>query len=131
VQPESPCRTSPPEELQRAIAEFNRGDWFECHETLEDLWVGARGELRDFYQGLLQLAVALHHWRNGNLKGALVLLKGGDDLLSRVEPVCLGVDVAALHSAACRLHLELTRLGEARMASLSEAFILKVGMPGG
>jgi uncharacterized protein len=128
VDPESVCQTAP-EELERAIAEFDRGEWFECHETLEDLWVGARGELRDFYQGLLQLAVALHHWRNGNLKGALILLKGGDDLLSRVEPVCLGVDVAALRSAACRLHRELIRLGEARMATLSEAFILKVRSP--
>jgi len=129
VEPEFSCQSEPPEELQRAIAEFNRGEWFACHETLEDLWVGARSELRDFYQGLLQLAVALHHWRNGNLKGALILLKGGDDLLSRVEPVCLGVDVASLRSAACRLHRELTGLGEPGMATLSESFIFKVCKP--
>ena len=65
-----PCREEAPAELLKAIEEFNRGDWFQAHETLEELWVGEKGELRDLYQGLLQLAVALHHWRHGNFKGA-------------------------------------------------------------
>ena len=45
-----PCEAAPLEKLLRAVAEFNRRDWFECHETLEDLWVGAKGELRYFYE---------------------------------------------------------------------------------
>ena len=77
------CGEVPTAELLGAIDQFNRGEWFECHETLEELWVGEKGELKDFYQGVLQLAVALHHWRNGNLKGALILLKSGSDCLSR------------------------------------------------
>ena len=117
---------APPEELLRAIDEFNRGAWFECHETLEELWVGAKGELRDFYQGVLQLAVAQHHWRNGNLKGALILLKGGRDLLSRVAPVCQGVDVAALTADAAKLRRELGALGEGRMEELAASFLIKV-----
>jgi predicted metal-dependent hydrolase len=120
------CQAAPPEELLRAVDEFNRGAWFECHETLEELWVGEKGELRDFYQGMLQLAVALHHWRNGNLKGALILLQGGCDLLSRVAPVCQGVDVAALACDARKLRLELSALGEDRMEELAAARMLKV-----
>jgi len=120
------CEAVPPEELLQAVEEFNRGAWFECHETLEELWVGGKGEVRDFYQGMLQLAVALHHWRAGNLKGALVLLKSGGDLLSRVAPVCQGVDVAALRSEAGRLHLELSALGEERMEQLPASSLLKV-----
>ena len=115
-----------PEELLQAIEEFNRGDWFECHETLEELWVGAKGELRDFYQGLLQLAVAQHHWRKGNFKGALILLRGGVELLSRVAPVCQGVDVAALSGAAGALARELSALGEERMEELAPSFLLKM-----
>ena len=120
------CVAVPPEELLQAVAEFNRGDWFESHETLEELWVGAKGELRDFYQGMLQLAVAQHHWRNGNFKGALILLNGGADLLSRVAPVCQGVEVEALGADARRLHAELSALGEDRMAELPAPLILKV-----
>jgi uncharacterized protein len=120
------CPEVTPQELLQGIDEFNRGDWFECHETLEELWVGAKGELRDFYQGILQIAVALHHWRNGNFKGALILLQGGSDLLSRVAPVCQGVDVAALGEGADRLHGALCLLGEHRMSELSEQLIPKV-----
>lgn len=127
------CREKPSEELLQAIAEFNRGDWFECHETLEELWVGAKGELRDFYQGVLQLAVALHHWRNGNFKGALILLKSGSDCLSRVPPICLGVDAAGLRAGAGELHEALSALGEERMSELASALIpvIRPGNPTG
>jgi len=114
------------QELDRALEEFNGRSWFECHETLEELWVGARGELRDFYQGLLQLAVALYHWRNGNYKGALILLRGGCGLLGRVASDCAGVDVAGLIAAAGRLEAELVLLGEERMAEVPEQLIFKV-----
>jgi len=120
------CEDAPPEQLLQAIDEFNRGDWFECHETLEDLWVGEKGAVRDFYQGMLQLAVALHHWRNGNFKGALILLRGGGELLWRVPPVCQGVDVAGLRADAGRLHAALSAAGEDRMAELAAHLILKV-----
>jgi uncharacterized protein len=120
------CEAKASEELLLAVVQFNRGDWFECHETLEELWVGAKGELRDFYQGLLQLAVAQHHWRKGNFKGALILLKGGVDLLSRVAPVCLGVDVGAISRAAGELFRELSALGEDRMEELPASYLLKV-----
>jgi len=116
----------PPEELLQAIDEFNRGDWFECHETLEELWVGEKGELRDFYQGVLQMAVALYHWRNGNLKGALILLEGGRDCLSRVSAVCLGVDVEGLRADAGKLHAVLNSLGDRRMSEVEAHLILKV-----
>ena len=124
------CREKPSEELLQAIAEFNRGDWFECHETLEELWVGAKGELRDFYQGVLQLAVALHHWRNGNFKGALTLLQGGSNCLSRVSAVCLGVDVTGLLADAGELSGALSALGEERMSELASTLIPKIGWLG-
>ncbi|ANA40362.1 DUF309 domain-containing protein [Geobacter anodireducens] len=110
------CEHSISGKLLQALGEFNRGDWFECHETLEDLWIGSEGEIRDFYQGALQLAVALHHWRNGNFSGAVSLLNGGAGYLRRVRPVCQRVDVIGLVSAADRLRDELTRLGPERMA---------------
>ena len=45
------CSSSPSGEILRAFGEFNRGDWYDCHETLEDLWIGSEDELRWFYQG--------------------------------------------------------------------------------
>jgi hypothetical protein len=115
------CECSISGKLLQALGEFNRGDWFECHETLEDLWVGSEGELRDFYQGTLQLAVALHHWRNGNFGGAVRLLQGGGGYLRRVGPVCQRIDVAGMVQAADALRDELNRLGAARMAQVDQS----------
>lgn len=117
------CSESPSSQLFLAIRQFNRGDWFECHETLEDLWVGEEGELRYFYQGVLQVAVALHHWRNGNFGGAVSLLKGGAGYLRRVAPVCQQVDVSGLIEAADRVLEVLAGLGPDRMRELDPALI--------
>lgn len=110
------CNDSPSGALLRAFGEFNRGDWFECHETLEDLWIGSDGVMRDFYQGLLQVAVALHHWRNGNYRGAVSLLEGGVLYLRRVPVVCQRIDLQALIAAADRFHGALVSGGADRMS---------------
>lgn len=120
------CERSPSGALLRAMGEFNRGDWFQCHETLEELWVGTEGETRDFYQGILQIAVALHHWRSGNFGGAISLLKGGAGYLSRVHPVCQRISVAELVSQADRLRECLAGLGPARMAEVDPGLIPKL-----
>lgn len=117
------CDETPPSELFLAIRQFNGGRWFECHETLEELWVGETGEMRDFYQGVLQVSVALHHWRNGNFGGAVSLLKGGAGYLRRVSMICQRVDVAGLIAAADTLRESLEELGPDRMRELSSSLI--------
>ena len=52
------------------IALFDEGAFFEAHEILELFWVAYRGDDRDFYRGLIQAAVALHHLSAGNTIGA-------------------------------------------------------------
>lgn len=117
------CSQSPSGELLQAFGEFNRGDWFQCHETLEDLWIGSEGEIRDFYQGLIQIAVALHHWRGGNYKGAILLLTSGSDKLRRVRPVCQRIEVATLVADANLFHETLAALGPERMGELDLALV--------
>ncbi|MBK5276178.1 MAG: DUF309 domain-containing protein [Desulfuromonadales bacterium] len=112
------CNESPPGQLLQGIREFNNREWFECHETVEDLWIGEEGEIRDFYQGLIQIAIALHHWQNGNFGGALSLLKGGAGYLSRVSEQCQWVDVVGLIADAGRMRAALEELGKERMEDL-------------
>ena len=57
----------------KGIEEFNRRNYFESHEIWEDLWIDHCGPDREFFKGLIQAAVALHHWTRGNLGGALTL----------------------------------------------------------
>lgn len=117
------CELQPSDQFLKAVAQFNDGEYFECHETLEELWMDEMGEMRDFYQGLLQIAVALHHWKNGNLGGALSLLKGGAEYLERVSGVCLGVDVVRVVEAAGRVRESLQHLGKERMAQLEPSLL--------
>ncbi len=109
--------------LLRAFGEFNREEWFDCHETLEDLWIGSEGDPRWLYQGLLQVAVALHHWRNGNYGGALSLLEGGSGYLRRLPDACQRIDVADLLERVARCREALVQLGQERMAELDPALI--------
>lgn len=120
------CTDSPDGQMLLAIRQFNGGEWFECHETLEEMWVGSEGELRNFYQGMLQVAIALLHWRNGNFGGALSLLRGGAGYLRRTADVCHWVDVVALVREADAMHAALAELGEPRMAELDRALLPRV-----
>src|ERR671910_2939400 len=97
-----------PQALRQGVEEFNRAYFFEAHETLEDLWRETLGPLRLFYQGLIQLAVALYHLSNGNRRGALNLLGKGLDKLVMYRPACQNIDVDALCREA-RLWLDPVR----------------------
>jgi uncharacterized protein len=67
----------------RGITLFNSAAYFEAHEVLEDVWRAAPGPEKKFYQGLIQVAVALHHHSKGNLVGARSLLGRATRNLSR------------------------------------------------
>ncbi|HEY9744900.1 MAG TPA: DUF309 domain-containing protein [Oculatellaceae cyanobacterium] len=68
-----------------AVQLFNQGEFFECHEVLEDLWRPLPpGTEKTFLQGILQVGVGFHHWRSGNLNGARSLLEAGCEKLTHV-----------------------------------------------
>ncbi|HIJ95291.1 MAG TPA: DUF309 domain-containing protein [Desulfuromonadales bacterium] len=120
------CDDSPPGLLLQGIREFNRGDWLEAHETVEELWIGEEGEVRALYQGIIQIAVALHHWRNGNFGGAVSLLKGGVGYLRRVADQCQWIDVVCLITDADRMRIALEELGADGMKSAPPALIPRI-----
>jgi predicted metal-dependent hydrolase len=72
---------------------FNRRDFFEAHEVWEDLWAESTGTERRFYQGLIQAAVALYHFGNGNRRGALRLYRSSQDYMKTAGALYLGLDV--------------------------------------
>ncbi len=48
---------------QHGIELFNAGEFWECHETLEPLWMGSSSLDKEFYAGVILLAAALHKAR--------------------------------------------------------------------
>lgn len=92
---------------------FNRCDFFEAHESWEDLWQEYQGPSRKFYQGLIQVAVCLHHFGNGNTRGAKKLYLTSTNYLKDYRPYHEGVDLEKLIS-------ELTRCCDLILSSSEE-----------
>ena len=87
---------SPPAPLHRAVDQFNAGLFWECHETLEDIWLVTPYPLRHFYQGVLKIAVGFHHSGRHNARGCRNKLSEGLRLLKVFIPSFLGLDTEAL-----------------------------------
>jgi len=87
--------------LARGIREFNEGFFFECHDTLEEMWMGLRGPSRDFFQGLIQVAVAFYHLTGGNRAGAMSMLSRALKRFEKYPDRYAGFDLGA-HRAELR-----------------------------
>ena len=74
------------------IVLFNRGDYFEAHEVWELLWMECASPEKKFYQGLIQAAVALCHFCNGNVRGARKLFLSSRDYMNRFGSPFMGLD---------------------------------------
>ena len=78
------------------IEHFNVCDFFEAHEVWEELWADTQGPSRRFYQGLIQVAVCLHHFGNGNIRGAKKLYFGCRGYLEDYRPKYLDLNLDKL-----------------------------------
>lgn len=86
--------------FERGIRLFNAGEFFECHEVLEEEWTPERGPRRLFLQSLIHVAVGLYHAERGNPVGASRQLRKALRKLAHYLPECEGVDTARLYREA-------------------------------
>ena len=82
--------------LARFMNAFSEGKFFEAHEILEGFWVGYQGSDRDFYRGLIQAAVALHHLSVGNAVGARGVANRARKNLAPYAPRHESIDLGAI-----------------------------------
>jgi predicted metal-dependent hydrolase len=109
------CEEPPPPLLIEGIAQFNRGEFFEQHETLERLWRAEARDIRYLYQGILQVGVAFHHLRKLNHHGTVYMLTRGPRYLAPFAPRCQRVNVRQLLDDAAAALREVERLGPGRL----------------
>ncbi len=111
-------------EYAEGIRHFNARDFFEAHEAWEAVWVRTTGHDRLFYKGLIHAAVALHHFGNGNLRGARKVIASCVQYLTPYVPRHLGLDVQGFLAQMQRCFADLAAADEpARGARLDEALI--------
>lgn len=120
------CRLPLPPLVVQGLEEFNRGQYFECHETLELAWNEEPDSIRLLYQGILLVAVACHHVERGNWRGALKVLGRGMPKIAHFAPVCQGINVEKLLADAGRLRAALLELGPDRVAGIDRSLLVAV-----
>jgi predicted metal-dependent hydrolase len=84
------------DELQRGIELFNSGEFLKCHDFLEELIPFESGQSAEFFHGLMELAAACYHLKQGNIFGARYLLTSAIDLLDSCRPSYHNIDVEQL-----------------------------------
>lgn len=120
------CAGPAPEGLLDGIRLFNAGEYYECHESLEAIWLEERGPIRYLYQGILQIGVGFHHLGNGNFRGARLLLANGIAKVERFQPACMGVDTHRLRDEAQACLDHLLELGPERIGEFDWTMTPKV-----
>lgn len=120
--------SKPPPEFASAIRQFNTWRFYDCHETLEDIWreSGKKGDataLANFYQGLIKAAAGYHHLLRGNYAGVVKVLGDVSRLLAPYRPRTLGVDVDALLSGVEDTLAQVKALGPGRLAEFDRSRI--------
>lgn len=100
-----------PQEFWQGVEQFNAGQFYACHDTLEALWIEASEPEKTFYQGILQIAVALYHLGNRNWRGAVILLGEGRNRLRRYPSNYGGINVEELLQESGELLTALQEMG--------------------
>ncbi len=90
------------DELLHGVELLNAQRFYDAHEVLEDVWRASPPETKRFYQGLVQIAVAMHHYSRSNLNGAR----------SVHERACRNLAEAPEDFAALDIHGLRTQLAE-------------------
>lgn len=108
-----------PADFWRGVEQFNHGQFYDCHDTLEAIWMEAAAPDKAFLQGVLQVAVALYHLGNLNWKGAVILLGEGIRRLVPYQPEYFGIDVEQLIDQSDRLLTTLQQSGPNQVGAIA------------
>lgn len=100
------------------IEQFNQGEFYACHDTLEALWIESSQADKKFYQGILQIAVALYHLGNQNWRGSVILMGEGLNRLRSYPDDHAGLDIAQFITQSNDLLQLLQHLGSDRLPEL-------------
>ena len=80
-----------PRQYLQFIEKFNQGEYYECHDLLEEIWMEQKHN--KFLQGLLQLSVGIYHFEYGNIKGARWMFNNARKYLSNYPSVTWGLEL--------------------------------------
>lgn len=105
--------------LEEAIQQFNQKEFYACHDLLEAMWIDAYYPEKNFYQGLLRIAVGLYHLSDLNWNGSKIILGEGIMRLRDFQPEYMGVNVTKLIQESANLLSTMQKSGKEELDGLS------------
>lgn len=120
------CSAPLPATALHGLELFNRGEYFEAHEALEEAWRAEKGEIRSLYQGILQAAVMYLHITRNNYEGAVKMFARCMNLLAPWPDFCCGVDVGGLKRDLTAVMEAVNRLGPERLQQFDRSLFKPV-----
>jgi uncharacterized protein len=91
-------------EYLRGIELFDAGEFFVCHEVLEEVWREAPEGERFFLQALIHFAVGFYHHQRENAEGADRQLRKALAKLAGYLPAHGGLDTARIYRQGIAAH---------------------------
>lgn len=91
-----------PAAVVEAARLFNRREYYESHDLLEEEWAGARGTRRESLKALVKLAAGMYHLQTSGFRGATSLLSSGLEALEALPPGAVFVELPPLRDPVRR-----------------------------
>lgn len=123
---DNPCDAPLHPQAAEGLRLFNAGEYFEAHEALEDAWNEEKGEIRNLYRGILQIAVVYLHITRRNYNGAVKVYARCQRWMKGWASICMGIHVGELRENAEMVIREVMRLGEEGIGEFNKAMLRPV-----
>ena len=120
------CTDDLPHLAKRGLEEFNRGEYFRAHDSLEQAWMDDQSAGRDLYRAILQVAVAYYQIERGNYNGAAKMFLRMRKWLNPLPDTCRGINILQLRMDTETVHAELLALGPERIENFDFALLKPV-----
>jgi predicted metal-dependent hydrolase len=121
-----PCNASLHPQAAEGLRLFNAANYFEAHEALEEAWNEEKGQIRDLYRGVLQIAVVYLHITRRNFNGAIKVYERSQRWLKDWPDVCRGIYVEELRRDAKTAISEVHRLGAEGLSEFDHSLLKPV-----
>jgi len=105
---------------------FNRGEFFDSHERLEDAWAEDKSDFRLVYQAIIQVAVIILHCQSSNYLGAVELGEKAQAKFILFPDRARGINLAKLRDDLSLLLAEVKRLGPEHINELDPSYFQKI-----
>lgn len=114
------CQNPLPELVLSGLALFNQGEFYKCHDALEEAWRQETGPVRELYRGILQVGIAYFQIERGNYRGALKMLLRVRQWLAPLPDICRTVHIEQLRQDVEAVQAVLADLGPDKIAEFDK-----------